>query len=76
MVRCSDWSGGSGVFGSVGLFYLEQDRAVEYIDEGLAEPRRVLTRERAIDQDTRLYPSRRSIRWEDNIPGRSAFGRA
>ena len=48
MVRCSDWSGGGGVFGSVGLFYLEQDRAVEYIDEGLAEPKRVLTRERAL----------------------------
>ena len=48
MVRCSDWGGGSGVFGSVGLFYLEQDRAAEYVDKRLAEPKRILTRERAI----------------------------
>lgn len=48
MVRCSDWGGGSGVFGNVGLFYLEQDRAVEYDRSSRDEPKRVLTRERAI----------------------------
>ncbi len=48
MVRCSDCTGGSGVFGRVGLFYLEQDRAVEYVDDGAAEAKRILTRERAI----------------------------
>lgn len=48
MVHCSDWGGGSGVFGRVGLFYLEQDRAVEYVDERLGERERILTRERAI----------------------------
>ena len=48
MVWCSDCGGGSGVFGNVGLFYLEQDRAVEYVEKRAAEPKRVLTRERAI----------------------------
>ena len=48
MVHCSNCGGGSGVFGSVGLFYLEQDRALEYLDKRAAAPNRILTRERAI----------------------------
>ena len=48
MVRCSDCGGGSGVFDSVGLLYLEQDRAVAYVDSRVAEPKPILTRERAI----------------------------
>ena len=48
MVRCSDWGGGSGVFGWVGLFCLEQDRALEYVEKRAAEPNHLLTRERAI----------------------------
>ena len=48
MIRCSDWGGGSGVFDNIGLFYLEQDRAVEYVGKRAAQPKRVLTRERAI----------------------------
>ena len=48
IVHCSYCSGGSGVFGSVGLFYLEQDRALEYIDKGSSDSKRILTRERAI----------------------------
>ena len=48
MVRCSDCGGGSGVFENIGLFYFEQDRAVEYVDKRADEPKRILTRERAI----------------------------
>ncbi len=48
MVRCWDWGGGSGVFGRVGLFYLEQDRALEYVSKHSAELKPILTRERAI----------------------------
>ncbi len=47
VVRCSERGDGSGVFDSVGLFYLEQDRAVD-VDKRAAEPERILTRERAI----------------------------
>lgn len=48
MVRCSYCGGGSGVFPSVGLFYLEHDRAVEYDNEDGVEPKCVMTRERAV----------------------------
>lgn len=43
MVECYDWGGGSGVFGSVGLFCLEFDRALREDREG-----KVSTRERVI----------------------------
>ena len=43
MVECYDCGGGSGVFGSVGLFCWEYDRALEEDSE-----RKVFTRERAI----------------------------
>lgn len=48
IVRCSDCGGGSGVFGRVGLFYLEQDRAFEYVGTDSVVSKHVLTRERAI----------------------------
>ena len=48
MVRCSDWGGGSGVFDSVGLFYLEQDRAATGYVDRLDKAKHILTRERAL----------------------------
>lgn len=43
MVECYDCGGGSGVFGSVGLFCLESDRAL-----GEDHDRKMFTRERII----------------------------
>lgn len=48
MVLCSYCGGGSGVFRSVGLFYLEHDRAVDFDNEKRAESKCILTRERAV----------------------------
>ena len=47
MVDCTERRG-SGVFRSIGLFYLEQDRAVEYTHRSTPETKNILTRERAI----------------------------
>lgn len=48
MVDCTDYGGGSGRFRSVGLFYLEQDRAVAHLEGRTGATTGVLTRERAI----------------------------
>ena len=36
IVECHDWSGGSGVFGTIALFCLERDRAVEAEGESVS----------------------------------------
>ena len=49
VVRCIDSGGGSGIFGSIGLFYLEQDRALRYRPNDKNEANRhILTLERAV----------------------------
>ena len=48
MVDCTNCGGGSGQFRSVGLFHLEQDRAVAHAQVRPSAAMGVLTRERAI----------------------------
>ena len=43
IIECYDWGGGSGIFGSVGLFCIEYDRALAEDSEG-----KISTRERVI----------------------------
>ena len=56
IVYCVDSGGGSGIFVNIGLFYLEQDRALMHAHRHKTRERNPLTRERAIIKTLGFIP--------------------